>query len=178
MKVYPGYFEAWNSLGEMYTMMKNDNEKALEYFSRTIKEKPTFAAGWYNVGYIYFQKEDFSLALENFRKAASMDSTDLKTLSNLAMCYSKTGQLDSAVSTNEKIIAVRPKVVIPYINNASFYLARQDSANAIIWLEKAAILKPDNIKVVGVLARYFASKGNKEKADYYRDLYTKAQGKQ
>jgi tetratricopeptide (TPR) repeat protein len=176
VKVYPGYFEAWNSLGEMYTMMKNDNEKALVYFNRTVKEKPSFAAGWYNLGYIYFQKEDFPQALANFRKAASLDTTDLKTLANLAMCYSKTGQIDSAVSTNEKIIAVRPKVVIPYINNASFYLARQDSANAVIWLEKAAILKPDNIKVVGVLARYFAARGDKEKAGYYRDLYIKAQG--
>jgi len=178
VKVYPGYFEAWNSLGEMYTMMKNDNEKAMEYFTRTVKEKPTFAAGWYNLGYIHFQKGDFSLALDNFRKAATLDTTDLKTLSNLAMCYNKTGQLDSAVLTNEKIISYRPKVVIPYINNASFYLARQDSANAILWLEKAAVIRPDNIKVVAVLARYYAGKGNKEKAEYYRDLYNKAQGKQ
>lgn len=178
VKVYPGYFEAWNSLGEMYTMMKNDNEKALEYFSRTVKEKPTFASGWYNLGYIHFQKEDFPQALDNFRKAASLDSTDLKTLSNLAICYNKTGQIDSAVLTNEKIIASKPNVVIPYINNASFYLARQDSANAVIWLEKAAIVKPDNIKVVGVLARYFAGKGDKEKADHYRELYKQAQEKQ
>ena len=178
VKVYPGYFEAWNSLGEMYTMMKNDNEKALEYFARTVKEKPTFAAGWYNLGYIHFQKEDFPQALDNFRKAAALDTTDLKTLSNLAMCYNKTGQIDSAVGTNEKIIKSRPKVVIPYLNNASFYLARQDSANAILWLEKAAVVKPDNLKVVAVLARYFAGKGNKEKAGYYRELYNKAQGKQ
>ena len=177
VKVYPGYFEAWNSLGEMYTMMKNDNEKALEYFSRTVKEKPTFAAGWYNLGYIHFQKEDFPQALNNFRMAATLDTSDLKTLSNLAMCYNKTGQLDSAVSTNEKIIRSKPKVIIPYINNASFYLSRQDSVNAVIWLEKAAVVKPDNIKVVAVLARYFAGKGNKEKAEYYRDLYEKARGK-
>ncbi len=178
VKIYPGYFEAWNSLGEMYTMMKNDNEKALEYFSRTVKEKPTYAAGWYNLGYIHFQKEDFPQALDNFRKAATLDSTDLKTMSNLAMCYNKTGQVDSAVLTNEKIIRSKPNVVIPYLNNASFYLARQDSVNAVIWLEKAAVVKPDNIKVSAVLARYFAGKGNKEKADHYRELYNKAQGKQ
>ncbi len=177
VKVYPGYFEAWNSLGEMYTMMKNDNEKALGYFERTVKEKPTYAAGWYNLGYIHFQKEDFSRALNNFRKAVTLDSSDLKTLSNLAMCYNKTGQVDSAVLTNEKIIRSKPNVIMPYLNNASFYLARHDSANAVIWLEKAAIVKPDNIKVTAVLSRYFAGKGNKEKADHYRELYNKAQGK-
>lgn len=178
VKVYPGYFEAWNSLGEMYTMMKNDNEKALSYFERTVKEKPTFAAGWYNLGYIHFQREDFPQALDNFRKAASLDSTDLKTMSNLAMCYNKTGQVDSAVSTNEKIIRSKPNVVMPYLNNASFYLARQDSVNAVIWLEKAAVVKPENSKVTAVLARYFAGKGNKEKADHYHELYNQAQGKQ
>ena len=176
VKVYPGYFEAWSSLGEMYTMMKNDNEKALEYFSRTVKEKPTYAAGWYNLGYIYFQKENFAVALENFRKAATIDTTDLKTLSNLAMCYNKTGQIDSAIITNERIIKSHPKIIVPFVSNASFYLARQDSVNAMIWLEKAAVVKPDNTKVTAVLTRYFEGKGDKAKADHYRELYNKAQG--
>jgi protein O-mannosyl-transferase len=175
VKVYPGYFEAWSSLGEMYTMMKNDNEKAMQYFSRAVKEKPTYAAGWYNLGYIYFQKEDFGNALDNFRRAAAIDTTDLKTLSNLATCYNKTGQIDSAVITNERIIKNKPNVLMPYVSNASFYLARQDSANAVIWLEKAAVVKPDNTKVTAMLARYFAGKGNKEKADHYLSLYNNAQ---
>ncbi|MEI6060473.1 MAG: tetratricopeptide repeat protein [Bacteroidota bacterium] len=178
VKVYPGYFEAWNSLGEMYAMMKNDNDKALEYFTRTVKEKPTFAAGWYNLGYTNFQKQDFPNALNDFRKAASLDSNDLKTLSNLATCYHKTGQLDSAVYTNEKIIRHKPDIVLPYINNASFYLAHQDSVNAVIWLEKAAKLKPDNAKVTGVLARYFARKGDTLKAEHYRQLNEQAKAKQ
>jgi Tfp pilus assembly protein PilF len=177
VKVYPGYFEAWSSLGEMYTMMKNDNEKAMQYFSRAVKEKPTYAAGWYNLGYIYFQKEDFGNALDNFRRAAAIDTTDLKTLSNLANCYNKTGQIDSAVITNERIIKNKPNVLMPYVSNASFYLARQDSANAVIWLEKAAVIKPDNTKVTAVLTRYFEGKGDKAKAGYYRELYNKAQGK-
>ena len=177
VKVYPGYFEAWSSLGEMYTMMKNDNEKAMQYFSRAVKEKPTYAAGWYNLGYIYFQKEDFGNALENFRRAAAIDTTDMKTLSNLANCYHKTGQIDSAVITNERIIKNKPNVLMPYVSNASFYLARQDSASAVIWLEKAAVIKPDNTKVTAVLTRYFEGKGDKAKADYYRELYNKAQGK-
>lgn len=177
VKVYPGYFEAWSSLGEMYTMMKNDNEKAMQYFSRAVKEKPTYAAGWYNLGYIYFQKEDFGNALDNFRRAAAIDTTDLKTLSNLATCYHKTDQIDSAVITNERIIQNKPNVLMPYVSNASFYLARQDSANAVIWLEKAAVIKPDNTKVTAVLTRYFEGKGDKAKAGYYRELYNKAQGK-
>lgn len=175
VKIYPGYFEAWNSLGEMYIMAKNEPDKALGYFNRTVKEKPTYAAGWYNLGYIYFQKQDYQKALENFRAASLLDTTDLKALANLASCYNKTGQIDSAVITNERIIKSKPKVVMPYVNNASYYLARQDSVNAVFWLEKAAAVKPDNKKVTAVLARYFSGKGNKEKAAFYRDLYEKAQ---
>jgi Tfp pilus assembly protein PilF len=63
------------------------------------------------------------------------------------------------------------------VSNASFYLARQDSVNAVIWLEKAAVIKPDNTKVTAVLTRYFEGRGDKAKADYYRELYNKAQGK-
>jgi protein O-mannosyl-transferase len=179
VKVYPGYFEAWNSLGEMYTMMKNDNDKAQQYFERTVKEKPSFAAGWYNLGYIHFQKENFAEALNGFRKASELDSTDLKSLSNLATCYNRNDQLDSAVLTNERIIRSKPQVLIPYLNNASFYFARQDSAQAVVWLEKAAVVKPDNSKISGVLARYFAGKGDKAKAEHYHQLYKNAtQGSQ
>lgn len=69
-------------------------------------------------------------------------------------------------------------MVLPYINNASFYLARQDSVNAIKWLEKAAVVKPDNRKVTGVLARYYAGKGNKEKAAHYQKMFDSAQANQ
>ncbi len=177
VKVYPGYFEAWSSLGEMYVMMKNDTDKAMEYFNQTVVVKPTYAAGWYNLGYIYFQKNDIPNALSNFRKAATLDSTDVKTLSNLATCYNKTGQIDSAVITNAMIIRAQPNIALPYISNASYYLALNDSVNAIQWLEKAAVVRPDNSKVTAVLSKYFANKGDKQKAEHYRELYEKAQGK-
>jgi len=175
VKIYPGYFEAWNSLGEMYAMMKNDYDSALIYFKRTVKEKPTFAAGWYNLGYAYFQKEDFYQALSNFRKAAQLDTTNIKALSNLAMCYNKNGLIDSAIFTNNKIIRKMPNIEIPYLNNASFYLARRDSINAVLWLEKAADVNPNNTSVTTILSKYYAGKGNKEKADLYSSLNNNAQ---
>jgi tetratricopeptide (TPR) repeat protein len=175
VKIYPGYFEAWNSLGEMYAMMKSDYDSALIYFKRAVKEKPTFAAGWYNLGYAYFQKEDFYQALYNFRKVAQLDTTNIKALSNLAMCYNKNGLIDSAIFTNNKIISKMPSIEIPYLNNASFYLARRDSINAILWLEKAAVINPNNTSVTTILSKYYAGKGNKEKADLYSSLNNKAQ---
>jgi tetratricopeptide (TPR) repeat protein len=162
----------------MYAMMKHDNAKALTYFERAVKERPGYAAGWYNLGYIHFQQENYPEALGNFRQASKLDTTDMKALSNLAMCYHKTGSLDSAVLTNGLIIRRKPDIVIPYINNASFYLARHDSVNAVNWLEKAVVVKPDNPRVTAVLSRYFAGKGDQTKAAYYKELHNRATGKQ
>lgn len=172
--IYPGYFEAWNTLGEIEIMMKNNTDKAIEYFGKAAEVRPGYAAAWYNLGYAYFQKQDAAKALEYFRRSVALDSTNLKAMSNLATCYHKTGNADSAIFTNERIINQRPGVVIPYVNNASIYLAQNDSVNAVKWLEKAAAVKPDNKRVTGILARYFSMKGDKQKAEFYQELFDKA----
>jgi len=174
VKVYPGYFEAWNSLGEMYAMMKNDQEKALAYFQKSTEAKPTYAAAWFNTGYAYQQKDDWPKAIESYRKAVELDTMDAKAVSNLAFCLNKTGQTDEAVNLNKRIIRLRPQMEMPYMNLAMYYYNRGDTSNAIKSLEDLVKAKPGAKRATGLLNRYYTSKGDTIKAAYYRNLFDKS----
>jgi Flp pilus assembly protein TadD len=178
VKVYPGYFEAWNSLGEMYAMTKNDYDKALYYFQKSTEAKPRYAAAWFNLGYAYQQKEDFPNAILNYRKAVEIDTLDAKAASNLAFCLNKTGEMPEAIELNKRIIRLRPKMEMPYMNLAMYYYKQGDTLNAIKALEDLVRMKPESKRASSILNRYFNSIGDTTKAAYYRRIFNNAKGKQ
>jgi protein O-mannosyl-transferase len=175
VQVYPGYFEAWNSLGEIYSMTRYDYEKALEYFGKSIEAKPTYASAWFNMGYAYQQKEDLPDAIIHYRKAISLDTTNIKAISNLATCYSKAGRPDSAVVLYKQITRMRPRIIRPYLSIITQYYRQGDTLNAILWLEKVAAVKPKEGRVTRMLTKYFTVKGDSTKAKYYRNLILQAE---
>jgi protein O-mannosyl-transferase len=174
VKIYPGYFEAWNSLGEMYSMARYDYDKSLEYFRKAIEAKPGFAAGWFNLGYAYQQKRDIPNAIISYRKAAKLDTADFRTISNLASCYSTAGYPDSSVLLYQKVTQMKPKLMRPYFSLITHYFNLGDTINAIKWMEKAAAVKPGETRVTGKLTEYYTMKGDSAKAKYYRNLYNSA----
>jgi len=175
VQIYPGYFEAWNSLGEMYSMTRYDYDKALEYFRKSIEAKPGFASAWFNMGYAYQQKEDFANAITRYRKAIALDTTNIKAISNLASCYSKAGKPDSAVLQYQQITHMRPRMLRPYLAIITHYYRQGDTISAILWLEKAAAVKPKEGRIIRMLTKYFIMKGDSTKAKYYRNLVSQAE---
>lgn len=175
VQVYPGYFEAWNSLGEIYSMTKYDYDKSLEYFKKSAEAKPGYAAAWFNMGYAYQQKSDLMNAISSYRKSVVLDTANVKAMSNLATCYGKAGKQDSAVMLYQQITRLRPKVLRPYLSIITHYYRQGDTLNAILWLEKAAAVKPNEGRVTGMLTKYFMMKGDSAKAKYYRNLLQQAE---
>jgi tetratricopeptide (TPR) repeat protein len=82
-EIYPGYFEAWNTLGEMSSMMQQDYDQAFYYFGKAAEVKPTYAPAWFNMGYAHQQLGRYREAIPCYWKAFNLDTTDVRTLSNL-----------------------------------------------------------------------------------------------
>jgi tetratricopeptide (TPR) repeat protein len=175
VQIYPGYFEAWNSLGEIYSMTTYDYDKALEYFRKSAEAKPAFAAAWFNMGYAYQQKGDLEKAITSYKQALVLDSTNIKSMANLATCFNNNGKPDSAIILYKQITHLRPRMLRPYLSIISNYYKRGDTLNAILWLEKAAAVKPKEGRVSGMLTKYFMMKGDSAKAKYYRNLLKQAE---
>lgn len=173
VKVYPGYFEAWNSLGEIQAMMKNDYDSALFYFKKASEAKPSFAAAWFNQGYAYQLKNEFDPAIQSYLKAIKLDSTDVKAMSNLAYCFSHTGRTNEAIVLNKQMISMHPKMELPYMNMAMQYYKIGDTLNAVKTLEQLMIHKPDAKKAAGFLSRYYGSIGDSLRATQYWAIFNK-----
>ena len=175
VKVYPGYFEAWNSLGEMNIMILKDYSTAVECFQKAAETRPRYAPAWFNMGYVYQLTGKYPEAIRYYRHAMVLDSTDLKTLSNLGACYNKNNQLDSAVYVNEQILVHKPGLKRPYLNIVSYFLEHSDTTGAIPWLLKIDEMAPGDRRVVSVLYRYFKGKGDAAKTEHYKAILVKMQ---
>lgn len=173
--IYPGYFEAWNTMGELSSMMQNDYNKSLGYFRKAAEVKPTYAPAWFNMGYAHQQLGHYAEAIPCYRKAFELDTADVKALSNLGACYSKVDLVDSAIYVNKQILKIRPKMKLPYLNIISYYMQHKDTANAVPWLEQIDMLHPGDRRIASVLYKFYLGKGDKEKTEYYKQILINSQ---
>ncbi|MBK7174508.1 MAG: tetratricopeptide repeat protein [Bacteroidales bacterium] len=172
--IYPGYFEAWNTLGELSSMMQKDYAKALEYFRQAAKAKPTYAPAWFNMGYSLQQLGQYTEAIPCYLKASQLDTTDIKSLSNLGACYSKVDKVDSAIYVNQQIIKIRPKMKLPYLNIISYHMQHKDTASAVPWLEQIDMIQPGDRRIASVLYKYYQLR-DPEKSAYYKEILINSQ---
>jgi len=172
--IYPGYFEAWNTMGELSSMMNQDYAQSLVYFRKASEVRPTYAPAWFNMGYAHQQLGQYADAIPHYWQAFRLDTTDVKALSNLGACYSKVNLLDSAIYVNQKIISVRPKMKLPYLNIISYYMQHKDTARAVPWLEQIDQVYPGDRRIASVLYLYYKSR-DKEKSDFYKQVLINSQ---
>ncbi len=74
----------------MLAMRGHDDERAVEHFIAAISLKPYKAIAYVNVGNVYYVNAQYNKALEGYRKAEQVDSTDAIGQYNLAQAYIKT----------------------------------------------------------------------------------------
>ena len=173
--IYPGYFEAWNTMGEISSMMQQDYTQSLNYFKKASNVRPKYAPAWFNMGYAHQQLYQFAEAIPCYLKAFELDTTDVKALSNLGTCYSKVDKVDSAIYVNKRILQIRPKMKLPYLNIIAYYMQHHDTASAVPWLEQIDQIHPGDRRIASVLYRYYLGKRNKEKTEYYKQVLISSQ---
>ena len=74
----------------MLAMRERNDERAVEHFIAAISLKPNKAIAYVNVGNVYYVNAQYNKALEGYRKAEQVDSSDAIGQYNLAQAYIKT----------------------------------------------------------------------------------------
>lgn len=169
-KVYPAYADAWNNLGEVYLLILNEPDSAIQFFEKAVAANPEFTAAFYNLGYTYQVTDQPEKAIPEYVKALELEPYEIRAMSNLAQLYHKTGQEDKAVQLNQDIIMIEPDLDIPYINLGTYAMRNGDAAKALEYFEKAIEINPDNFDLNMKLRSYFQKVGDSARADYYLDL--------
>jgi tetratricopeptide (TPR) repeat protein len=168
--VYPEYPDAWNNLGEVFLLVLNEPDSAIQYFEKATVTNPEFTAAFYNLGYTYQVTDQDEKAIPNYEKALELEPYEIRAMSNLAKLYQKTGQTEKAIQLNEDIILIEPGLDLPYINLGTYAMRNGEPEKALEYFAKAIELNPNNFELNMKLRNYYQKVGDSTKADYYLDL--------
>jgi superkiller protein 3 len=86
--------EAYYSTGVDY-YLKQDYDKAIEYFGKAVELKPDYADAYYNIGVAYGKKQDHDKALEAYKKA-------IKLRVDKAIAYYQIGNVHTEKQEHDK----------------------------------------------------------------------------
>ena len=77
------------AIGLLYQRQENARAAA-DHFLKAVEQRPEDAKGYVNLGNVYYEEGLYDKALEGYRKAEQVDSTDAVLQFNLAQAYIKT----------------------------------------------------------------------------------------
>lgn len=186
--IFPTYYTAWSNLGTSYYFTR-EYSNGIPYFKKAIAIKQDYAEAYFNLGMSYEQmamtKGEItdSMFLDSsvyyFEEGLRQDPKYVNSAEQLSRIYFKHYH-DSvgAIDLLKKSAADNPKSALPWNAMSNIYLQSKDTAQAVIMLEKAAALDPENTNRLRNLASYFANHNNPEKAAYYSSLFQQKEAEQ
>ena len=98
----PSLIEAYNNLGNLYLIQKNDPESAIVCYQKGLEIDPNYAKLRNNLGIYYLEKGELEEAESEFKRAMSLDASFELPHYNLACLYVKKEQLEKAVAHLQK----------------------------------------------------------------------------
>lgn len=90
-------------------VLNNNSKKEIAYYESAIEADPTYSNAYYNLGNIYFDKQNYKKALKYFKRASSLKSSDSDYWYNLAITYLKVNEQIEAIKALKKALKANPK---------------------------------------------------------------------
>lgn len=129
--------------------MRNGNfDAAGEGFSAVIKQAPTFAEAYLNLGLAREEQGRHQDAIASFQKALQLKPKLPGANLFLGIAEYRTNQLDSALTSLHKETSAYPKDANAWMWLGIVALEKGDGGEATSALDKAAKLAPDNVDIL------------------------------
>ncbi len=125
---------------------------------------PRLAKPHVALGNIYSEFRESDMAIDEFNKALSIDSTDNLAYKGLAKAYEMKNEMQRAESIYKKVIDMRPDYPSAYFNLALFYLRQARMQDAALMTQKILDLKPEGFTDWNNLGSLYYFQGQYEKA--------------
>ncbi|MDP8240972.1 MAG: tetratricopeptide repeat protein [Candidatus Hatepunaea meridiana] len=139
----------------------DDIDKAIEYYSYAIEQKPDWSRTYYNRGTVYVKKGDYDHAISDFNRAIQIDPNLAMAYYNRGTVYVKKGDYDLAITDYNRAILIDPNDVATYCNRGSAYVDKGDYDQAIVDYNRAIQIDPN-----GAIVYYNRGNAYKNKGDY------------
>ncbi len=143
IKLNPEYPEVFNDMGILYSQQK-EWDKALDCFKEAaaniLYTSPHFA--YHNIGTVYFAKENYSKAIENYEKSIKLAPDYIPPYRDLAELYISIDQQEKALQTYKEAISIAPQAWNIHLNLSRLYLEMGRRQEAIKQLNHIIITDP------------------------------------
>jgi tetratricopeptide (TPR) repeat protein len=105
--------------------LARDDDKAILDYQSVIKLKPDYAEAYGWLGFIYWERNQYSQAIPNFDRAIALNAHDLDYLEERGLSYSALGQYASAIKDFDLAMKHNP------FNRAQYYVDRSVADNGL-----------------------------------------------
>ncbi len=139
------------SLAEMSSLGKLEKyDDAVKSLKHALEINPELVFARYSLGKTYGRLEDFSGALDEFRKITDQDS---RTHNNIGLCYHEQGLYVQAEKEYFEALKSDPKLAEPYYNLAVLYNSEKKQSSAQRLLETCLNIERDFSKARAALKK-------------------------
>ncbi len=126
---------------------QGDTEKGEIILKELKKEDPENPRVYQSLGKIYQQKEDWAKAIDEFRKAVSLNPRDVDSYFELSQSYSNQGMMEEAARAAQATLEFRPNHLLSLLFLASYHRSTKNIKESILYLERALKVAPSNTDV-------------------------------
>jgi serine/threonine protein kinase/Flp pilus assembly protein TadD len=134
-------------MGEMYLIQLGEPTKGLIAYKKLHELEPENWLTSSNLGAAYAQSRDYQNAIESFRRAERLDSTQVSPSYNLAYAFERAMRYDSAEYHYKMTLSKDSTSLGAFTSLAGIYISMDRSPEAVLLLEKAMKNIPDNYEL-------------------------------
>lgn len=152
-QIDPKYGRAYAGMGEAYWLgfqqsnRTNDGiSKAEENCKKALSASPNLAEGYSCIGDVYNGEGEYRKAVDAFKQAVALDSSQERALRGLADAYEKLEDFPSAEAIYKQAIALRPQYWAGYDWLGAFYFGRSRYDDASKMFQRVVELTPENFQ--------------------------------
>lgn len=141
-------------------------------YLEAIRQDSNYANGYYGLGIIYDDEEDYDNAIKYYEKAIEINPNYDEAYFFLANILDEQGKKEEAINNYKKVIEINPKYIWAYANIACILEELNEDKEGLVYLEKAKELDENNYKVLFNLAVVLKKLNKVEEAIkyYYKSI--------
>jgi tetratricopeptide (TPR) repeat protein len=145
LKIYPNYLNALLLMGNAKYKLYDSVPEAKYYYEQTIRLKPDYFEGNFNLGCVLIAKNYAKESIPYFRKALIKGAEKYEVWFNTGDAYFKTNNADSAIYFYQGALRLKPDLGAAYYKiGLSYARYKNDYVNGFANLNKAIELEPNN----------------------------------
>lgn len=165
----PYSFTAWYNLGNAYSKLENF-EQAIWAYEYCILINEDFGPVYFNIASAYLSQEKYDLSIESFKKCMELDGEDPMALCYIGEAYEQLNDLKEARNYYMKSLELAPLLPDAWLGLGIITDLEGDSKEALVLLNKAAKLDPENAGIYHVLAGAYEKLNDLIQAEEYYQL--------